>query len=128
MEALVRQWVALLEDAVARPAEPIDQLSLMGAEERRAVLALGRGAAGAYPREAHLGQLFEQQARATPVAVAVEFGEERVSYAELDARANGLAHRLRELGVGPESVVALVIQRSVARPRMPRPSAAAVRN
>ncbi|MDY7225116.1 non-ribosomal peptide synthetase [Hyalangium rubrum] len=113
MEALVQQWVALLEDAAARPDARIDRLQMMGAEERQRVLALGRGAASPYPREATLGQLFEQQARATPDAVAVEFGEERVSYAELDARANALAHRLRERGVGPEVVVALAAQRSV---------------
>ena len=56
---------------------------------------------------------FEQQAAATPDAVAVSFAEERLTYHELNARANGLAHHLRSLGVSPETCVAILVERSL---------------
>ena len=57
-------------------------------------------------------RLFEAQARRAPEALAVAAGGARLTYGELDARANALAHRLRRLGVGPESVVAVLLERS----------------
>jgi amino acid adenylation domain-containing protein len=70
----------------------------------------------AAPRRGHAGavhEMFASAAAGTPDVVAVELGAERVTYAELDARANRLARRLRRLGVGPDERVALVLERSV---------------
>jgi non-ribosomal peptide synthetase component F len=67
----------------------------------------------AYPREACVHELFEAQAARTPDAVAVVFEGERVTYAELNARANRLAHHLRALGVGPDGRVGICVERSV---------------
>ena len=58
-------------------------------------------------------QLFEAQVARSPDAIAVVFEDDRLSYGELDARANQLAHHLRELGVGPEAVVGLCVERSL---------------
>ncbi|TMH59213.1 MAG: non-ribosomal peptide synthetase, partial [Betaproteobacteria bacterium] len=58
-------------------------------------------------------QLFEAQVQRTPQATAVVFEEQRLTYAELDARANQLAHHLRTLGVGPEVLVAIAMERSL---------------
>ena len=66
-----------------------------------------------YPREACVHELFEAQAERTPGAVAVVFEGERVTYAELNARANRLAHHLRALGVGPDARVGICVERSV---------------
>ncbi|MGW0709716.1 amino acid adenylation domain-containing protein [Streptomyces sp. NPDC002643] len=66
-----------------------------------------------FPTDVGYAQLFERQAARTPDAVAVASGHERVTYQELNRRANRLAHRLVELGVGPESRVALVMDRGV---------------
>ena len=70
--------------------------------------------AAAYPRETCLHQLFEAQVERRPDAVALVFGEETLSYGELNARATRLAHRLRGIGVGPDDRVAVCVDRSVA--------------
>jgi amino acid adenylation domain-containing protein/non-ribosomal peptide synthase protein (TIGR01720 family) len=66
-----------------------------------------------YPRDRCIHEMIEEQARRTPEAVAVAFGDVRVSYRDLNGRANQLAHRLQRLGVGPEIPVALFMERSI---------------
>ncbi len=66
-----------------------------------------------YPRGKTVAQLFEEVAAAQPSSVAVVFGSEQLSYAELNARANRLAHRLRRLGIGPETLVGCCVERSL---------------
>src|SRR5215468_1926656 len=112
VEALAGRLVRLLEAAVAAPDVVIGRLEILSAEERRTLLqewtATGRALPGAT-----LPQLFAAQAAATPDAVAVVFAGEQLSYGELDARANQLAHHLRALGVGAESVVGVCLERSL---------------
>jgi arthrofactin-type cyclic lipopeptide synthetase C len=67
----------------------------------------------AYPQERCIHELFEDQVRRTPDAVAVVFGDEQLSYAELNARANRLARHLRSLGVRPDARVAICVERSL---------------
>ena len=66
-----------------------------------------------YPRDKCVHELFEEQVAKTPEAVAVVFEEKELSYAELNRRANQLAHYLRKLGVKPDDRVAVCIERSV---------------
>jgi amino acid adenylation domain-containing protein len=66
--------------------------------------------------EGNVARLFQKQAASTPDANALAFGAERWTYAELEARANRLAHRLRELGVGPGSLVGISVERSLRGP------------
>src|SRR6516225_1071998 len=98
--------------AVGDPEVSIGRLEILSAAERRTLLhewtATGRALPGAT-----LPQLFAAQAAATPDAVAVVFAGEELSYGELDARANQLAHHLRALGVGAESVVGVCLERSL---------------
>ncbi|MET0415110.1 MAG: AMP-binding protein, partial [Actinoplanes sp.] len=76
----------------------------------RDLLLTGRNATAApYPRDATIAELFESQASRTPGATAVVCGDDRVTYRELNARANGLARHLRTLGVGPETVVGVCL-------------------
>jgi len=65
-----------------------------------------------YPREASVAELFEDIAAANPDSIAVSFGSEQVSYGDLNVRANRLAHRLRRMGVGAETLVGCFIERS----------------
>src|SRR6202021_60303 len=80
--------------------------------ERRALLVEWNDTAGPFPH-ACLSELVEAQALASPDAVALEFEGEQLTYAELDARANRMAHHLIDLGVGPEVLVGICVERSL---------------
>ncbi|HWS53455.1 MAG TPA: amino acid adenylation domain-containing protein, partial [Pyrinomonadaceae bacterium] len=100
----------LLRGALHRPGQRVAELPLLPEAERRALL--GADAAGVYAGEACLHELFEAQAARTPHAVALVDGEARLTYAELNARANRLARHLRGLGVGPDEPVCVLTERS----------------
>src|SRR6266849_3514874 len=112
VEALAGRLVRVLEAAVAAPEVAIGRLEILSAAERRTLLQEWTATERALP-DATLPQLFAAQAAATPDAVAVVFAGEELSYGELDARANQLAHHLRALGVGAESVVGVCLERSL---------------
>ncbi|MDN5920797.1 MAG: amino acid adenylation domain-containing protein, partial [Pseudonocardia sp.] len=80
--------------------------------ERRLLLEEWNRTERAYPSERCVHQLFEEQVRREPAAVAVEHDGALLSYGELNARANRLAHRLIQLGVGPDTLVAICVERS----------------
>jgi amino acid adenylation domain-containing protein len=98
-----------LETAPGRAVAAIDVLP---ATERRQLVVEWNATASPYPREACVHALFEAQAERAPEAVAVVCGGESLSYAELNRRANRLAHQLRALGVGPEARVGVCMERS----------------
>src|SRR5262245_24762520 len=98
--------------AVGDPDVAIGRLEILSAAERRTLLQEWTATGRALPGTT-LPQLFAAQAAATPDAVAVVFAGEELSYGELDARANQLAHHLRALGVGAESVVGVCLERSL---------------
>ncbi|HEU4325811.1 MAG TPA: amino acid adenylation domain-containing protein [Roseiflexaceae bacterium] len=101
----------LLEAAAADPDRPIDALPLLDAGERRLLAQWGAGERlPVPPRCVH--ELFAEQAARTPGAPALVFEERRLAYAELDRRANGLAHLLCGHGIGPDSRVAICLERS----------------
>ena len=100
-------YEALLEAAVAEPGTPLSRLALASPAERRLVLADWNATGRAFPEEARVHELVRAQARRTPDAPAVRWGDKWLSYADLARRAAGLARRLRAEGVGPEDVVAI---------------------
>ncbi|MBN8226492.1 amino acid adenylation domain-containing protein [Corallococcus macrosporus] len=110
---MVEHLRTLLEAAVAKPDEAVGRLPMLTADERHQLLVTWNQTQAEYPRDATIPSLFEAQARRMPDAVAVVSGSQRLTYRELDARANQLAHRLRKLGVGPESRVGLCVERTV---------------
>nr|WP_256560316.1 non-ribosomal peptide synthase/polyketide synthase [Myxococcus dinghuensis] len=112
-ERLCRQWVVLLEAAVRDPGTQVGRLPLLPEDERRKVLAEFQGRAERYPTDVLLHTLIEAQVDRTPHAEAVRFESEVLTYAQLDARANQLAHHLRALGAGPNRLVAVCLERSL---------------
>jgi amino acid adenylation domain-containing protein len=111
MEHFAEQFIALLEGALDDPAAPVAALPILGDEERARLLRAFSGPAADVPA-LPLHALVEAQAARTPDDVALVFGDARVTYAELDARANRLAHHLRGLGAGPEARVGICLMRS----------------
>ncbi|MFF5858750.1 non-ribosomal peptide synthase/polyketide synthase [Streptomyces sp. NPDC012751] len=101
----------LLTELADDPHRPVRDLAWTTAEERRRMLTDWNGTERGRPADT-LDALFAAQAARTPGAEAVTCGAERLDYATLDARAGRLAHRLAELGAGPETFVALALPRS----------------
>nr|MDP9122774.1 condensation domain-containing protein [Acidobacteriota bacterium] len=108
---LIGHYLTVLSGAVADAGRPLSELPLLSAPERQELLHEW-GATRSWPRQEPLHRLFEAQAARTPGAVAVTLGEERLTYGELDRRANRLAHGLARLGVRPGDGVALYLERS----------------
>ncbi|MFP2964466.1 AMP-binding protein, partial [Myxococcus sp. 1LA] len=113
MARLLKHLRILMEAAIAEPETRLSDLPLMDREEAQRLVKEWSGMATAYPRDASLTALFEQQVSRTPESVAVEYEGQRLTYAELNRRANQLAHHLRSMGVGPEVRVGLGVERSL---------------
>jgi amino acid adenylation domain-containing protein len=113
MKRMLGHLQTLLEGMVAQPQRPLAQLPMLTAEEREQVLFTWNATRTKYPEPWCLHQLFEQQVEQAPEAIALVFEEEQLSYGELDVRANQLAHYLHSLGVGPEVLVGLYLERCV---------------
>ena len=107
LQRALEELVHALERA---PASPVRELDVLPARERDQLLS-GWNRGLSYAKGVLLHERFEAQAVRTPGAVAVVFEGERLSYGELNARANRLAHRLRELGVVPDQLVGLRVER-----------------
>jgi amino acid adenylation domain-containing protein len=109
---MVRHWESLLESILAHPELPVAELPLLTEGERRQFFTEWNDTQAEFPR-ACIHELFEAQVERTPEAVAVIFDRQHLSYRELNQRANQLAHHLRSMGVGPETLVAICVERSL---------------
>ncbi|BAY37781.1 amino acid adenylation domain-containing protein [Nostoc sp. NIES-2111] len=114
IERMTGHFVTLLEAVVANPQERIDQLPLLTAVEQQQILVEWNDTQADYPWDKCLHQLFEHQAELTPDGVAVVFDNEQLTYQELNIQANQLAHYLQSLGVGPEVLVGIYLERSLS--------------
>ena len=110
----LKQALELLVQALEKaPQTQLLTLSILPQAEREQVLQGFNATQAEYPREALIHELFEAQVERTPGAVAVVYEGEQLTYAELNTKANQLAHRLREEGVGPDELVAISVERSL---------------
>jgi non-ribosomal peptide synthetase component F len=110
MHTALERLVEALDGAAGTPLRCVDVLP---ASERRRMLVEWNATQSEYPRGKFIQELFEGQAAGAPEAVAVAHQGRQLSYGELNARANRLAHHLRKLGVEPDARVALCAERSL---------------
>ncbi|HEU4558322.1 MAG TPA: amino acid adenylation domain-containing protein, partial [Longimicrobium sp.] len=110
MHTALERLVEVLE---VSPGRAIGSIDVLPEAERTLVLEEWNRTDAEYPAASPIHRLFEEQAGRTPGAVAVRFEKESLTYAELNARANRLAHNLRRRGVGPEVRVGICLERSV---------------
>jgi amino acid adenylation domain-containing protein len=113
IERLLGHFRILLEAMVAEPQRVITELPLLSAAERRQLLVEWNDTKDEERLNSCIHQLFEEQVEKTPEATALVFANERLSYAELNGRANQLAHYLKQQGVGREVLVGVMLERSV---------------
>ena len=110
---LLGHWQTLLEGIVQSPQVRLSDLPLLAQREREQLLVQWNATQVDFAQDVCVHQLFEQQVERTPDAVALVFEDQLLSYAELNRRANQLAHYLQGLGVGPERLVGICMQRSL---------------
>ncbi|HBN8101841.1 TPA: non-ribosomal peptide synthase/polyketide synthase [Pseudomonas aeruginosa] len=113
VERMARHWQNLLRGMLENPQASVDSLPMLDAEERYQLLEGWNATAAEYPLQRGVHRLFEEQVERTPMAPALAFGEERLDYAELNRRANRLAHALIERGVGADRLVGVAMERSI---------------
>ena len=108
---MVGHFQTLLEGIVVNPEQPISELPLLTGAERHQLIVEWNETRSDYPQDLCMHQLFEAQVERTPDAVAVSFEGQQLTYRELNQQANQLAHYLRDLGAGPETLVSLLTER-----------------
>lgn len=112
MTRMLAHFQVLLESIVSQPEQHIDELPILTETERHQLLAWSDTKED-YGTDKCLHQLFEEQVKRTPEAIAVVFEDQELTYGVLNRYADRLAQRLRELGVGPDVLVGLCVERSV---------------
>jgi amino acid adenylation domain-containing protein len=113
IERLAGQFNTLLQSVISNSDVSISELQILSAAERHQLLVEWNNTQIDYPKNQCIHQLFEAQVERTPDAIAVVFEDEQLTYWELNARANQLAHYLQVLGVEPEVPVGLHLERSI---------------
>ena len=112
IDRMLEHYRNLLTEMVAGPDQKIATVSYLGEAERNQLLVEWNQTAADYRRNVCVHQLFEEQAARTPDKSAIVFGDQTLTYAELDADANRLAHHLQSCGVQPRDLVAVFVERS----------------
>ncbi len=106
------QYSMFLEHVIAGPAQAIATIPLLSERDRHIMQVAWNATQAQYPDDTCIHHMFEAQVERTPEAIALTFEDQALTYAALNCRANQLAHYLRELGVGPEVLVGLYVERS----------------
>ncbi|MFJ8579614.1 amino acid adenylation domain-containing protein [Micromonospora sp. NPDC093277] len=112
IERMSRHLAQLVENLLAEPDRPIDQVAMLGADEERDLRLRWNDTRRDWPQPVTVPQRFAARAAATPDAPALRTDRETLTYAELDRRSTQLAHRLRQLGVARETLVGICLERS----------------
>ena len=113
LEQVARHYERLLESLVGNSGQALWQVQMLSAAEQQEIVSEWNQTRREYPAEVCLHELFEKQVERTPAATALVYGGERLSYQELNGRANQVGHYLQKRGVGPETLVGICMERSV---------------
>ena len=113
VERLAAEFVTLLESVTKNPEAPVRELEILSKAERDRLLFEFNSTSRHAPGDKCFHELFERQVERTPLAVAVQFEDQQLTYAQLNERANQLARYLRRRGAGPETLVAIYLERSL---------------
>ncbi len=113
IDRLLGHLQTLLQSFVVDPQQLLVAVPLTTATERHQLLVEWNQTTADYPRDQCLHQLFEEQVSLTPNAIALVFEQQRITYQDLNQRANQLAHHLQSLGVAPDVLVGICVERSV---------------
>ncbi|WP_445305063.1 amino acid adenylation domain-containing protein [Microcoleus sp. Pol12B4] len=106
-------FLTLLQGIAANPERRIEELPLLGEKERHQLLVEWNDTRADYPSDRCIHKLFEAQVARNPDAIAVVFEDQKLTYGELNKRANQVAHYLQKLGVKPEVLVGICVERSL---------------
>jgi amino acid adenylation domain-containing protein/thioester reductase-like protein len=110
---MTEHFQTLLEGIASDPEQTISEIPILTEVERQQILVEWNNTHIDYPKDTCLHELFEIQVKRAPDAIAVVFEDTQLTYRELNCRANQLAHYLQKLGVGPETLVGICIERSL---------------
>ena len=113
IEQMARHLIQLLESILADPTAPSSELNIFGEEERIQLLAEGNHTGVEFPQTKCVHEIFEDQVKRSPHSIAVTFEHRQLTYQQLDEKANQLGNYLRTLGVGPESLVGVCLERNL---------------
>ena len=113
IERMAGHFQNLLSAIVENPVASVGEIPLLSEAERHQLLVEWNDTHSEYPQDKCIHSLFEEQVQKTPLSVAVVFENQQLTYLELNQRANQLAHHLQSLGVGPEVLVGICVERSV---------------
>ena len=113
MERLSKHFSNIVAEIIEKPDKKVSAIEMMTANEQNRILLDFNDTKCEYPREKTLSRVFEEQVEKTPDNVAVIFENEKLTYSELNKRANSLARVLREYGIKGDSIVAIMLERSI---------------
>ncbi|MDH5546984.1 MAG: amino acid adenylation domain-containing protein [Gammaproteobacteria bacterium] len=113
IERWSRAFIFLLEQVVSNPEARLSELTILDSQQRHQLLVEWNETSVDYPDNQCLHTIFEEQVKQTPTAIALVCEDQSLTYAQLNQRANRLAHYLRDQGVGPDTCVGLCMQRSL---------------
>ncbi len=112
-ERILNHFEKILGEVTADSEQKLCSIEMATESEKQLILNAFNATATEYPRDKTVVELFEEQVKKTPDNTALVFEDEKLTYAELNAKANSLAHRLRELGVKPDDFVAIIADKSI---------------
>ncbi|MBK8465893.1 MAG: amino acid adenylation domain-containing protein [Chloracidobacterium sp.] len=113
IERFIERFEVLLRGILRNPEEVISILPILTETEQKLIVDEFNDTAKDYPTDKCVHQLFEEQVKSSPDAIAVVYQDQQLTYRELNQKANAIAHRLRRFNIGPDSLVGLCVERSV---------------